>query len=49
MVISDQRVSKKSNYIKKDLIIYIRSKKSYKRNPSLESTMLSIFVFKINW
>ena len=48
MVISEHEFRGRAT-IKKELIIYIRSKKSYKRNPSLESTMLSIFVFKMNW
>ena len=45
MLIRNQRVSKKSNYQE---ITYNLHSPEKNHNPSLESTMLSTFVFKMN-
>ena len=45
MVIRDQLVSRKSNYQERTYNLHLPEKN---HNPSLESTTLSTFVFKIN-
>ena len=46
MLIRNQRVSKKSNYQERTYNLHWPEKRNH--NPSLESTMLRTFVFKMN-